>query len=60
MGLQSKRLFFLEQINLFMPIEIDSTYLFFLGILLFFVVGLYLFVRRVLLNFRRGIEEGRR
>lgn len=43
-----------------MPIEIDSTYLFFLGILLFFVVGLYLFVRRVLLNFRRGIEEGRR
>ena len=43
-----------------MPIEIDSTYLFFLGILLFFVVGVYLFVRRVLLNFRQGIEEGRR
>ena len=43
-----------------MPIEIDSTYLFFLGIILFFVVGVYLFVRRVLISFRQGIEEGRR
>lgn len=43
-----------------MPIEVDATFLFFLGLLLVFVTGVYLFVRRVILNFRRGIEEGRR
>ena len=43
-----------------MPIEIDATFLFFLGLILAFVFGAYLFVRTVLLNFQRGLEEGRR
>lgn len=43
-----------------MPIEVDGTYLFFLGVTLLFVTGIYLFVRRVLLSFRQGIEKGRR
>lgn len=43
-----------------MPIEVDWTYLFFLGVTLLFVTGVYLFIRKVLLSFREGIEEGRR
>ena len=43
-----------------MPVEFDAGFLFFLGLLLLFVGGTYLFVRRVLLNFRKGIEEGQR
>lgn len=43
-----------------MPIEVDATYLFFLGLTLLFVTAIYLFVRKVLLSFREGIEEGRR
>lgn len=43
-----------------MPIEVDATYLFFLGLTLGFVLLVYFFVRRVILNFREGIQEGRR
>ena len=43
-----------------MPIELDTEFLFFLGLLLAFVFGMYLFVRRIILNFRKGLEEGRR
>lgn len=43
-----------------MPIELDGTFLFFLGMLLLFVGGVYWLVRRTLLNFREGLEEGRR
>ena len=43
-----------------MPIELDGMFLFFLGLLLVFVGGVYLFIRRVLINFREGIDEGMR
>lgn len=43
-----------------MPIELDGTFLFFLGLILVFVGGVYLFVRRTLQNFRQGLEKGRR
>lgn len=43
-----------------MPIEFDAGFLFFLGVLLVFVTGVYLFVRRTLLSFREGIDKGRR
>lgn len=43
-----------------MPFEVDGTYLFFLGLTLLFVTAMYLFIRKVILNFRKGIEEGRR
>lgn len=42
------------------PFDIDPIYLFFVGLLLAFVLGSYLFLRRVILSFRRGIDEGRR
>lgn len=38
----------------------DPIYLFFVGLLIAFVLVSYLFVRRVLMGFRQGIEEGRR
>ncbi|MDL5362853.1 hypothetical protein [Halalkalicoccus sp. NIPERK01] len=43
-----------------MFIEIDPVYLVFVGILVFFVGGSYLFVRKVLFGFRDGFESGRR
>lgn len=43
-----------------MLIELDPVYLVFMGILLVFLVGSYLFVRKVLLGFRQGFEGGRR
>ena len=43
-----------------MPIDLSADFLFFLGLLVLFVVGMYLFVRRILINFREGIEQGRR
>lgn len=43
-----------------LPSGIDPIYLLFLGLLVAFVIGMYLFVRRILLSFRQGIEEGRR
>lgn len=43
-----------------MPIELDFGFLFFFGLLMAFVIGFYLFIRRTLLNFRKGVEEGRR
>ena len=43
-----------------MPIELDPIFLAFLGILLLFVLATYLYVRKILIGFREGIEEGRR
>lgn len=43
-----------------MLLEIDPIYLVAIGLLLFFVFGSYLFVRKVLLGFREGFEGGRR
>ncbi|KYH26953.1 hypothetical protein HAPAU_08410 [Halalkalicoccus paucihalophilus] len=43
-----------------MLLQIDPVYLVFVGILVFFVAGSYLFVRKVLTGFRDGIESGRR
>ena len=43
-----------------MPIELSPSYLFFMGLLLVFVLGTYLYVRRVLVSFREGIDQGRR
>lgn len=43
-----------------MPIDLSADFLFFLGLLVVFVGATYLFVRRVILSFREGIEEGRR
>ena len=43
-----------------MPIEVDATYLVFLGLMIAFALGVFLYVRRVLLSFREGIQEGRR
>ena len=43
-----------------MPIELDWTYVFFLGLTLVFMTAIFLFVRKVLVSFREGIEEGRR
>ena len=43
-----------------MPIDLSADFVFFLTLLLIFVGGVYLFVRRVILSFREGIEEGRR
>ncbi len=41
-------------------LEIDLVYLIFVGLLIFFVGGSYLFVRKVLTGFRDGLEGGRR
>lgn len=43
-----------------MFVEIDLVYLLFIAILIFFVGGSYLFVRKVLFGFRDGFESGRR
>lgn len=43
-----------------MLIEFDPVYFAFMGILVVFIVGSYLFVRKVLLGFRSGFESGRR
>lgn len=43
-----------------MFLEIDPVYLVAVGLLIFFVGGSYLFVRKVLLGFRDGFESGRR
>ena len=43
-----------------MPIEFSLGFLFLLGLLLIFVFGTYWYVRKILLSFRQGIEEGRR
>lgn len=43
-----------------MPIELTSGFLFMLALLLLFVFGTYWYVRKVLLNFRQGIDRGRR
>lgn len=43
-----------------MPIEFSFGFLFMLGLLLTFVFGAYLYVRKILVSFRQGIEEGRR
>ena len=43
-----------------MPIDLSPDFLFFLGILLAFLIGSYIFVRRILVSFRQGLEEGRR
>ncbi len=38
----------------------DPAFLAMIGLLLFFVFGTFVFVRRVLLSFREGIDQGRR
>jgi hypothetical protein len=43
-----------------MFVEFDPVYLAFMGLLVVFLVGSYLFVRKVLLGFRQGFESGRR
>lgn len=43
-----------------MPIELSGTYLFMLALLLAFVLGTYWYVRKILVNFRQGIDRGRR
>ncbi|MFC7224686.1 MULTISPECIES: DUF7859 family protein [Halalkalicoccus] len=43
-----------------MLIELNPVYVVFMGVLLIFIVGSYLFVRKVLLGFRQGFEGGRR
>lgn len=43
-----------------LPFEVDIVFLASISLLLFFVLGAYVFVRKVLLGFREGIEEGRR
>ncbi len=43
-----------------MFLELDPIYLFFVGLLVLFVGGSYLFVRKILFGFRDGIERGRR
>lgn len=43
-----------------MLIELNPVYVVFMGVLLIFLVGSYLFVRKVLLGFRQGFEGGRR
>lgn len=43
-----------------MPVELDTGMLVLIGLLLLFVTGVYVFVRKTILNFREGIEEGRR
>ncbi|ADJ13599.1 DUF7859 family protein [Halalkalicoccus jeotgali] len=43
-----------------MFLQLDPVYLVFVGILVFFVGGAYLFVRKVLFGFRDGLESGRR
>ncbi|WP_336342639.1 DUF7859 family protein [Halalkalicoccus ordinarius] len=43
-----------------MLVDLDPVYLVFMGILLVFLVGSYLFVRKVLSGFRQGFEGGRR
>lgn len=40
--------------------EIDIVYLVAIAMLVFFVGGSYLFVRKVLFGFRDGFESGRR
>lgn len=42
-----------------MPIELTGGFLFFLGLLLLFVIGTFLYVRKVLVSFREGVEKGR-
>lgn len=43
-----------------MPIDLSAGFLFMLGLLLLFVFGAYWYVRKVLVNFRKGIDQGRR
>lgn len=43
-----------------MPIELSGSFLFMLGLLLAFVFGAYWYVRKILVNFRQGIDQGRR
>lgn len=43
-----------------MFIEYDPIYLVSIGLLIFFIGGSYLFVRKVLFGFRDGFESGRR
>lgn len=43
-----------------LPIDVDPIYLFFIGLLIAFVLASYLFLRRILVSFREGIDEGRR
>ncbi len=43
-----------------MPIELTPGYLFLMGLLVVFVVGMYWYVRKILVNFREGIDHGRR
>lgn len=41
-------------------IDVDPIFLFFIGLLLVFILGTFLYVRRIIVNFRQGIDEGRR
>lgn len=43
-----------------MPIELSGSFLFMLGLLLLFVFGMFWYVRKILVNFREGIDRGRR
>lgn len=43
-----------------LPFDLDPMYWVFIGLLLAFVLGMYIYVRKIVVNFRAGIDEGRR